>query len=61
MIYLQCKHSVPIQEVVCPLYSEMESKSVEIGGDGCECGAIMQVTLCVHHRPTIIIHLFMEE
>ncbi len=28
-IQVQCQHSVPMQEIVCPLCSEGESKSVE--------------------------------
>lgn len=33
-IYIQCQRSVPMQEVVCPLYNKVESKGVEAGDGG---------------------------
>ncbi len=36
MIYIQCQHSVPLQEIVCPVRSHVESKSVDVVVvDGC--------------------------
>lgn len=35
--YVQCQHSVPMQEVVFPIWSESDSVGVEVRGNGWAC------------------------
>lgn len=41
-IYVQCSLSEPMQEVVCPFCSEVESKSLKVGlFDGCDVAKLL--------------------